>query len=144
MESQRPDREFGSETQGWKFATKFAYSVPFVLAGTVLALIVVGIVVAVVVWREFFPSADAGKARSEVQRYYDARLPGRVDVRSCRYTPSGDSDFDTFRCNVATACTRVVQFSVPRAATDVRVDFDPLPLTRRPLVFRCVVQPAER
>jgi hypothetical protein len=74
---------------------------------------------------------DAGKARAEVQRYYDARWPGDFKVEKCDYVEDaeGSSVFDLYDCRISAKCPTVL-FSVPRAATFGEFDADPVPPKR--------------
>jgi len=110
----------------WRFFTKASVLVFAIVVGAMAAVVVGG----VIAWRAFkneFPAADPAKARVEVQRYYDERFPGRVDVKRCEFAPVGDSDFETFACSVEVACKRPILVSVPRAAQTFRRDTAPLP-----------------
>ena len=70
---------------------------------------------------------DSGKAREEVQRYYDAHWPDRFNVESCEYVEASDqSVFDLYDCNVSAACPKML-FSVPRADTFAPSDRDAVP-----------------
>ena len=97
------------------------------IVGAVFALIVAAVVVVLLLVHAASPGADTAKARAEVQRYFDVRAPGKVDVRSCVFTPVDDSDFETFSCAVRVACKRRVVFTVPRAASSFRADLAPRP-----------------
>lgn len=69
--------------------------------------------------------ADPAEARVEVQKYYEARFPGRVEVVDCDYV-SADSDFDNFACSLKIKCRDRFRFSVPRAGAVLsRGDFSP-------------------
>jgi hypothetical protein len=104
----------------------------WVAAGGVLLLAAVAGAIGLVSWlllREVLgPGSDAAKARSEVQRMYDSRWPGRVRVEKCTYVkdPEG-SIFDMYECRIAVRCRRALLFSVPRADAFVRSDSDPVP-----------------
>lgn len=79
------------------------------------------------------PGPDPGKARSEVQRMYDRRWPGRIVVGKCRYVddPEG-SIFSWYDCELAVRCPRRVTFDVPRADSLNPLDYDPAPPVGRP------------
>jgi hypothetical protein len=98
----------------------------------------------VLIWQwvtPVWPPADPLKARTEVQRFYDKRAPGRYMVKTCVYVkdPEG-SEFDRFDCEVArlVPCLQpgtslspgrlTHPFSVPRAGEGGTYDFDPMPL----------------
>jgi hypothetical protein len=92
--------------------------------------LVIIVVVALILWvRGGGP--DEGRARREVQAYYNKIAPNRYRVGHCEFIgnrPGADSDYDGFECEVARFCKR--QFSVPRAASFVRSDYDPRPRER--------------
>jgi hypothetical protein len=71
---------------------------------------------------------DNGKAREEVQRYYDGRWPNRFNVESCEYVEDAEAQsvYNLYDCNVSAACPKML-FSVPRADTFVRSDRDAVP-----------------
>jgi hypothetical protein len=100
------------------------------------AIIAASVAVVVVLLHGASPGADRAKARAEVQRYFDARAPGKVNVRACTYAPVDDSDFETFSCSVEVACQRRFVFSVPRAAASFRADMAPRPRAKA-LPLRC-------
>jgi hypothetical protein len=122
------------------WATRLSYGVLAVVL-FVLALIVSAVVVAAVLLHHVAPGPDTGKARAEVQRFYDERLPGRVDVRSCEYAPIGDSDYETFSCRVAVSCGQRVVFDVPRAAAFARSPVDAGPVGGHALRLTCATRP---
>jgi len=66
-------------------------------------------------------AGDKGKARATVQRYYDARFPGGVDVRSCDFARRG------FVCEIRVICRQAVRFISPRVD-----QFVPSPTELRP------------
>jgi hypothetical protein len=65
-----------------------------------------------------------GRARREVQRYYDRRNPGQYVVGRCQW--SGDSHSSAFGCEVSRRGRPCADglYQVPRAApADLRSDF---------------------
>ena len=103
------------------------------------ALVVVG----VVVYKRVFPSSDAGKARAEVQRWYDKRWPNLITVESCRYA-NPDSEYERFSCRVRVRCRERILFSVPRAAELFRSDDDPSPIEGNGAVRCATPTPRDR
>lgn len=73
------------------------------------------------------PGPDPAKARLEVQRAYDKRWPGRVNVDGCSYyrDPEG-SIFDWYDCRISIRCKPLIRFSVPRASDGGRSNYDVL------------------
>jgi hypothetical protein len=96
----------------------FVFAIVFLGALAALLLVVFGLV---------FGSSgpDEGKAREEVQRWYDAR-GGGVQVERCE-AGGGDSVHRVFSCVVERRCERRVVFDVPRAA-DIAGTSDPRPV----------------
>src|SRR5262245_22691549 len=84
-----------------------------VLGGVVIVAAFVVTGVFMVQGCSLLQSADEGKARHEVQRWYEQRYAGRVAVSNCDYAPQGDSDYDSFSCRVMVACPETVVFHVP-------------------------------
>jgi len=66
-------------------------------------------------------AGDTGKAKATVQRYYDARFPGGVEVRSCSFATRG------FACEIRVICWQAVRFASPRVD-----QFVPRPTELRP------------
>ena len=90
----------------------------------------------------FYADPADGRARGEVQRYYDNRWPGRVEVTGCSFwEPDGQSVYDGYDCRahvVGTTCTALIRFEVPRAGTVLgRMDMDPSPMRRHHIVPSC-------
>ncbi len=109
----------------------------------ILAAAVVGFLAALAFFlhRRYFTGPDTGAARREVQRYYDARFPGAVSIRSCEYVqdPAG-ADHSRFRCTVAAngrVCAYRPLFSVPREDPLTPQNFDAEPLVTQGGPPRC-------
>ena len=80
----------------------------------------------------YYVGPDTAGARVEVQKFYDSRFPGTVEVRSCEHVddPAG-ADHSRFRCTIATGgrvCALRPVFSVPRKDPLTPQNFDPDPL----------------
>jgi hypothetical protein len=104
------------------------------LAAFAIGVIGVAVLVLVIVGKK--ADADSAKARAEVQKFYDARLPGRGEVVDCDYVEV-DSVFDQFACSIKVKCAKRLTFSVPRAAALLeRVD-SPVSTDRRAERPRC-------
>jgi len=119
----------------WRILIGLSYGAIAVVT-TGFAIIAAIVVVVVLALHAASPGADATKARAEVQRYFNARAPGKVDVQDCVYAPVDDSDFETFSCTVRVDCQQHVTFSVPRAASSFRADMAPRPRAKV-LPLRC-------
>ena len=132
----------GARDRGWRVLMGLSYGA-LAIVGAAFVLIFAAVVIGLVVWHAGSPGPDTAKARAEVQRYFDAKAPRQADVRSCVYAPVGDSDFETFSCNVEVACHRRVVFSVPRAAASFRSDLPAQPRADV-LPLRCDAQPGRR
>lgn len=87
----------------------------YVLIGLGAAVVgIVGTVLLLVVVVGSRTDADPAKARVEVQKFYDERAPGLIEVVDCDYVEL-DSVFDQFACSIKVKCRKRFMFSVPRA-----------------------------
>jgi hypothetical protein len=106
------------------------------VAAVVATALIAGAYVLIGFLLPFFGFTDQGKARPDVQRWYDARWPGRVDVLGCAFTPQGDSDYTTYSCRTRVVCPVPVAFDVP-AVLGVEPSSDPNPKGRKPVGPHC-------
>ena len=126
--------------RSWRVALGASYAV----LGAFVGVVLLTTLAAVGVWlllREVGP--DSREAAAEVQRFYDASVPGAVDVEGCEFVPL-DSESDLYSCTVTAKCTRRVVFAVPRAASPSASDAPPAPRSARALRLACNPRPRAR